>query len=92
MWRALVVMVLDAIGRLTVSQSNTVWDPCFIHVQYVGHLWLGVDVADIGREGVGWYLPGDGVALGRRIGCRVRSRSIGVAAVLGPKQCRQERR
>jgi len=41
-------------------------------------------VADIGREGVGWYLPGDGVALGRRIGCRVRSRSIGVAAVLGP--------
>jgi hypothetical protein len=48
----------------------------------VGHRGLGVesvDVADIGREGVGWYWPGDGVAVvvvldaafnwrGRRVG------------------------
>jgi len=81
-WRALVVMVLDAIDKLTASQSNAVWDAMFVRVQSrwatMGY-GLGVSVADIRHEGVGWCW-----------GCGVRSHSIGVAAVLGPNQRRQE--
>jgi len=71
---ALVVMVLGAIGQVTVLQSIVMLDAVLLRVQSVlaiGRHGLGVDVAGTGRDGVGCNWSADGVAVEHRVGCHV---------------------